>query len=165
MKTRYELGIPMGWHITREEIQRWDVIEVVPGLELKNRRYVVEGTDFGVIRIRLEYGITDLSLNDERIIWVIRWYPSDDEFTIGEEIWPLRIDVPDDEWEVSPVFTDEMIEDYSGVETLLFTVHNDSINEMDKIRLHNMGFSWNKRWIIWDTLKFYTFENVLSYFI
>lgn len=59
-----------------------------------------------------------------------------------------------------------MLEDYDGVETLLFHLEPSPDREaMDTARLYNTGYAWNKRWIIWDTLKFYSLNNTISYFI
>lgn len=169
MKTRNELGIKYAGRIGRDEIKPGDVIEIEPeeGSEM-NRRYIVNRiTPEGVIEFdRRGY---HWSIDDENIIGVIRWFPTGEELRrmAGDGwIWPLRIDYPDYEREESPTFTDEMLEDYDGDETLLFSIQNNpDLDAMDNIRLQNSGWAWNKRWIIWDMLKFYSLSNAISYFI
>lgn len=169
MKTRNELGIKYAGRINRDEIKPGDVIEIEPeeGSEM-NRRYVVNRIlPDGMIEFDRRW--YHRPIDDENIIGVIRWFPTDDELRrmIRDGwIWPLRIDYPDYEREERPVFTDEMLEDYDEVETLLFSMQTVPDREaMDNIRLHNSGYAWNKRWIIWDTLKFYSLSNGISYFI
>lgn len=169
MKTRNELGIKYTGRIGRDEIKPGDIIEIEPeeGSEM-NRRYIVNRiTPEGMIEFdRRGY---HWAIDDENIIGVIRWFPTNDELNRMARdgwIWPLRIDYPDYEREESPVFTYEMLEDYDGVETLLFSIQAVPDREaMDNLRLHNSGYAWNKRWIIWDTLKFYSLSNAISYFI
>lgn len=173
MKERFELGIKYGGSISRNDIRPGDVIEIVPEEQLEqNRRYVVsEVVPWKFISFDKWENIWDF--NDSRILGVIRWYPADEELEImthpDNGIWPLRIDYPDWERQESPVFTYEMLEDYEFIWEgwpLSFTLeHAPDERAMDTLRLYNQGYAWNKRWIIWDSLKFYSFGKSISYFI
>lgn len=171
MKERFELGIKCGGSISRDDIRPGDVIEIIPDERLEqNRRYIVnEVVPWQLISFDKREFTWDI--NDPRILGVIRWYPTDEELETmtrpDNGIWPLRIDYPDWERQESPAFTDEMLEDYEcDIWPLTFTL-GPALNEraMDTMRLHNEGWAWNKRWIIWDSLKFYSFGENISYFI
>ncbi len=173
MKERFELGIKYGGSISRDDIRPGDVIEIIPEEQLEqNRRYVVsEVVPWKIISFDRWENIWDF--DDPRILGIIRWYPDDEELETmahpDNRIWPLKIDYPDWERQESPVFTYEMLEDYEFIWEgwpLTFTLeHAPDERAMDTLRLYNQGYAWNKRWIIWDSLKFYSFGKSISYFI
>lgn len=173
MKSRDELGIKYGGTISRYDIRRGDIIEITPNeWDRLNRRYVVDkvltlsALWIDSLWVKFDDELHTREITDERIIWVIRWFPSDDELRGMGWLSPMRIDYPDYDWQESPVFTEEMREDYEGVNDLLLHVESSprTRSVMDDYRLYSAGYAFNKRWILWDTLKFYSFNN-LSYFI
>lgn len=161
METRNELGIKRWWTISMEEIQEWDVVEIIPTKDYPNRRYVVSDTYDWKLFIDSDWKpIPD----DLEILWIIRWYPSDDDLLNHRvNLTDLKLDFPEEEWQMDPVFTWDMLMDYEFVDRLTFTVSREPDRWV--VRLHNRGYAFRKEWIIWDSLKFYPIGKWVSYFI
>lgn len=161
MDSRFQLGIKSWGSIQLENLIKWDVIEVEPMERgYPNRRYVITSIDKDGIYV--DYKHTPVP--KEIIIGAIRGYPSDDDLLQHNvSLVDLKIDYPDEERDFNPVFTYDMLEDFEDRETITCTASRDTIT--NEVRLHGWGYAWDKRWFIWDTLKFYSICKGVFYFI
>lgn len=165
MKTRDKLGIKYGGIISRWDIKPGDVIELdLKGGDIMNRRFVVDRIIWGNIYFDNNSYCFDLS--DSSIIGVIRWYPTNEELVdkFGGRRQEVEVDVPDFEWEINPVFTSGMIAEYSHRETASIMLGQTN-GSGEYVLVDTMWWNFNKRWILRDTLKFYSLNNGMSYFI
>lgn len=159
MKSRDKLGIKQWWIIPIEEIKKGDVVEIIPPSENLNKRYIV--SEIRGDRIMLDNNC--LSIEKDKIVWVIRWYPSDSDLLAGViNLDNLLIDFPDNEWEITPVFTLDMLDEYEGVSRISVRIDDGPTSF---VWLDHRGWCFRKEWIIWDDLKFYAIWQGKSYFI
>lgn len=160
MRTWEELWIKYWGRIPIDEIIPWDVIEL--DYQVWNRRYIVKKIEWDYIRIDDRDVI---SKNNPDIVWVIRWYPDDEEMKRLVLEKQFCVDVPDMARDSSPVFVSDMIERFKPDIPYRFNTIHASIVALDELWLNCSWYTFDKRWILWDSLKFYAIWEKVSYFI
>lgn len=159
MRTWNELWIKHWGRISIDEIIPWDVIEL--DYPTGNRRFIVKKVEENYIHIDAK---DIISKDNPNIVWVIRGYPEDDEMIELVKENRFYIDVPDTTRDITPVFVSDMIRRFKpDIPYAFITLYSNSI--FDKYCLHCNWYSFNKRWILWDSLKFYSIWEKVSYFI
>ena len=160
MRTWEELWIKYWGRIDIDDIARWDVIEL--DYPTGNRRFIVDKVEKDYFHIDNRVAISKTNPN---IIWVIRGFPNDDEMRILVNERLFYIDVPDKERSISPYFSNEMIERFRPDIPYKFNIVPAPSHVLEDYWLDSDWWFFEKRWILWDSLKFYAVWEKVSYFI
>ena len=162
MRTWEELWIKFWGHISIDDITRWDVIEL--DYPTGNRRFIVSKIENDYIHIDNRDVISKANPD---IVWVIRGFPDDDEMKELIKDNKFCIDVPDTERKMAPYFADGMIKQFKPDTPYKFNtvLAPTASNVLSGRWLSLEWFYLEKRWILWDTLKFYAVWQKVSYFI